>query len=866
MISAAAHTPARFDGGCQNMQTDKPNDASEKSYGADSIQVLEGLEAVRKRPGMYIGDTSDGSGLHQLVYEVVDNSIDEALAGYADNIEVTIHPDGSISVIDNGRGIPTDIKMDDKHEPKRSAAEIALTELHAGGKFSDNSYKISGGLHGVGVSCVNALSVWLKLEVFRNGEIHTLEFSRGKVVNRVNETVHTEQGDVEISPMRITGKTDRRGTAVHFLPDKEIFSDITFSFEKLTHRLRELSFLNSGVKFLLMDERTGKEEKFLAQGGVKAFVEFINANQTTLNKTPFYALKTVQSTTPNGETVDVTVEVSMQWNDSYNERLLAFTNNVPQKDGGTHVTGLRNAMTRVLKTYIANTDLGKKYKIEPEGEDMREGLTCVLSVKVPQPKFNSQTKDKLVSSEVTPAVQAVVTSELTAYLEENPKDAEQITEKIVTASRAREAARKARLSVRKNLLGSGSLPGKLADCQEKNPALSELFIVEGDSAGGSAKTGRNRKNQAILPIRGKILNVEKASYDKLLDSEQVRTLSQAIGYRIGNNKVAGDGDDASKSESDIERVRYHRIIIMTDADVDGAHIATLLLTLFYRRMPELIERGYVYIAQPPLYKVTINKKDIYVKDDHEYNEVMLNLALKNASLYKDSAALEANTPIRGTELEKICESYLSSEEILQRLSLVIDRAVLLAIMSGVEVNLSDIEHAQMTAKELMEVSRDPNLSIEVQVNPETNRITLAIKRLVFGNYRHSHIDTHFVNTTDYLKLVETAKTLKGLIGDGATVTRDDHSSKVKNFEEAIRWLMKEATSGITRQRYKGLGEMNPEQLAETTMQPENRRLLRVRIEDATACDSVFSMLMGDAVEPRREFIENNALFASNIDV
>ena len=822
-------------------------------YGASSIVVLEGLEAVRKRPGMYIGDTSDGSGLHHLVYEVVDNSIDEALAGYADSVEVTLHADGSVSVVDNGRGIPTDVKMDDKHKPKRSAAEIALTELHAGGKFSDNSYKISGGLHGVGVSCVNALSVWLKLEVFRDGQVHELTFSRGKVLERHTEEIATASGPVLISPMPVTGKTDRRGTAVHFLPDKEIFSDITFSFERLSQRLRELSFLNSGVRFLLVDERTGKEESFLAEGGVRGFVEFINANQTVLHPTPFYALKTVPAQTANGEQVDVTVEVSMQWNDTYNERLLAFTNNVPQKDGGTHVTGLRNAMTRVLKGYILANDTNKKLKTEPEGDDLREGLTCVLSVKVPQPKFNSQTKDKLVSSEVGPAVQEVISESLSTYLEENPKDAQAICDKIIAASKAREAARKAREMTRKTLLGSGSLPGKLADCQEKNPALSELFIVEGDSAGGSAKTGRNRKNQAILPIRGKILNVEKASTEKLLDSEQVRTLSQAIGGRIGK-------------DFDIDKVRYHRIIIMTDADVDGAHISTLLLTLFYRQMTPLIERGYVYIAQPPLYKVTINKKDFYVKDDHEYNKVILELALKGACLYKNKASLEAQDPIRGTELERLCESYLASEEILERLSPVIDRAVLLAIMSGVEVNLADLDAARLTAKNLLETARDKNLSIDVEMNPETGRITLAIKRMVFGNVRRSHIDAHFSKTSDYLKLAETAKTLKGLIGEDALVTREEKSKKVKNFEEAIRFLMKEASSGIARQRYKGLGEMNPEQLAETTMQPENRRLLRVRLEDATSSDAVFAMLMGDNVEPRRAFIEDNALFASNIDI
>ena len=818
------------------------------NYGAESIVVLEGLEAVRKRPGMYIGDTADGSGLHHLVYEVVDNSIDEALAGFANEIIVTIHTDGSVSITDNGRGIPTDVKFDDKHNPKRSAAEIALTELHAGGKFSENSYKISGGLHGVGVSCVNALSDWLHLTVYRNNRIHFLEFARGKLTNRQTKTVETEKGTVTISPMIDKGETTKQGTTVHFYPDATIFTDITFSFERLSERLRELSFLNSGVNILLQDQRTGKEERFHAKGGVQGFVEFINQNRVTLHKTPFYALKTVES-----QGVPVTVEVSMQWNDTYNERLTSYTNNIPQKDGGTHVTGLRAAMTRVLKNYIAKEELNKKLKAEPEGDDMREGLTCILSVKVPQPKFSSQTKDKLVSSEVRPAVEEVINNELATFLEEHPQEAHAICEKIVAASRAREAARKARDMTRKSVLGSGSLPGKLADCQEKNPALSELFIVEGDSAGGSAKSGRNRKNQAILPIRGKILNVEKASPEKLLDSEQVRTLAQALGCRLGK-------------DFDIEKLRYHRIIIMTDADVDGAHISTLLLTLFYRQMTPLIEKGHVYIAQPPLYKLTINKKDCYVKDDKEYNKKILDMALSNAVLYRNEQAFANNEKIWGTELENLAQSYLQSSEVLQRLSLMIDRSVLLAIASGVELKLDTLENTQMTAQHLVAVAKDKNLSVEAKFDDEHQTGSLAIKRVVYGNIRHSRIDAHFVNTADYAKLIETAKALNGLIGDGARVTRENKTHNVKNFEEAIVWLMQEASSGIAKQRYKGLGEMNAEQLAETTMQPENRRLLRVRLEDAASSDNIFSMLMGDNVEPRRAFIEDNALFASNIDI
>ena len=817
-------------------------------YGAAAIVVLEGLEAVRKRPGMYIGDTADGSGLHHLIYEVVDNSIDEALAGFADEIIVTLHTDGSVSIEDNGRGIPTDVKIDDKHEPKRSAAEIALTELHAGGKFSENSYKISGGLHGVGVSCVNALSTWLKLTVYREHRVHFLEFERGKLINRKIELRQTVDGPVEVSPMIDMGETDKRGTLVHFYPDKEIFTDITFSFERLSERLRELSFLNSGVNILLLDQRTGKEERFHAQGGVRGFVEFINQNRVVLHKTPFYALKTVES-----QGVPVTVEVSMQWNDTYNERLTAYTNNIPQKDGGTHVTGLRSAMTRVIKNYISKEGLDKKLKNDIDGEDMREGLTCILSVKVPQPKFSSQTKDKLVSSEVRPAVEEVINTELANFLDENPNEAHAICEKIVAASRAREAARKARDMSRKSVLMSGSLPGKLADCQEKNPALSEIFLVEGDSAGGSAKNGRNRKNQAILPLRGKILNVEKASHEKLLDSEQVRTLALALGCSIGK-------------DFDIEKLRYHRIIIMTDADVDGAHISTLLLTFFYRQMTPLIERGYVYIAQPPLYKITVNKKDVYVKDDHEYNKVILEIALKDAQLFRNQEAYEKGEKIWGTELEKLADSYIQSSEVLQRLSLVIDRSVLLAVTAGVKINLDTLENAQASAQALMDQARDKNLKIFAKQEPESNRVYLAIERMVYGNVRHSRMDAHFLNTADYALLVQTAQTLQGIVGEGARVVRGNKSQIVKNFEEAIQWLMNEASSGLTRQRYKGLGEMSAEQLAETTMQPENRRLLRVRLEDAASSDNVFSMLMGDNVEPRRRFIEDNALFVNNIDI
>ena len=616
---------------------DEPMDtrSGDQSYNESSIQILEGLEAVRKRPGMYIGDTADGSGLHHLVYEVVDNSIDEALAGYATKIEVTIHTDNSISVVDDGRGIPSAIKWDDKHEPKRSAAEIALTELHAGGKFDNSGYKISGGLHGVGVSCVNALSTWLRLVVRRDGEARLIEFERGKVKNRIVERARDPNTglEVEISPMKLLGPTSRRGTEVHFLPDLKIFEQVTqFNYDTLLSRLRELSFLNSGVAIDLKDLRTAHESHLQTDKGLVAYVEFKNKSRTVLHPKIFHARETVDV---NG--VPIEVEIAMQWQDGYNEVLSAYTNNIPQRDGGTHVTGLRAAMTRVLKNYIAQNELAKKAKVDPEGDDMREGLTCVLSVKVPQPKFSSQTKDKLVSSEVRPAVEDVVSRELELFLEQNPNDAKMICEKIVAAARAREAARKARDMTRKTFSGGG-LPGKLADCREKNPALSELFLVEGDSAGGSAKKGRNSQYQAILPLRGKVLNVEKAAQDKLLDSEQIRMLTLALGTNIGKN-------------FDISKLRYHRIIIMTDADVDGAHIRTLLLTLFYRQMPELIENGYVYIAQPPLYKVQKNARDktgVFLKDEEEMSNYLKRLALQDAALYRTGEAVKQGAHASGT--------------------------------------------------------------------------------------------------------------------------------------------------------------------------------------------------------------------------
>ena len=818
---------------------------------------MEGLEAVRKRPGMYIGDTADGSGLHHLVYEVVDNSIDEALAGYASKVQVTIHTDNSISVVDDGRGIPSSIKWDDKHEPKRSAAEIALTELHAGGKFDNNGYKISGGLHGVGVSCVNALSTWLRLIVRRDGEARLLEFERGKVKNRTIELQKDPRNGetIEISPMKLLGSTTRRGTEVHFLPDTQIFEQVTeFNYDTLLSRLRELSFLNSGVAIDLIDQRTAHEAHLKTDKGLIAYVQFKNQSRTVLHHKIFHARETVES---NGIPVDV--EIAMQWQDGYNEVLSAYTNNIPQRDGGTHVTGLRAAMTRVLKNYIINNEIGKKagskkFDIDPEGDDMREGLTCVLSVKVPQPKFSSQTKDKLVSSEVRPAVEEVVTRELERYLEENPTEAKIICEKIVAAARAREAARKARDMSRKTFSGGG-LPGKLADCREKNPANSELFLVEGDSAGGSAKQGRNSQFQAILPLRGKVLNVEKAAQDKLLDSEQIRMLTLALGTNIGK-------------DFDLSKLRYHRIIIMTDADVDGAHIRTLLLTLFYRQMPQLIEEGHVYIAQPPLYKVQKNQNDkgVFLKDEREMSEYLLKIAMEDAHLYKDRSSIENNTPIRGTELENLVNEYLQSSDVIARLQGAIDKSALVAITAGIEINLENEFTAARTAKTLQQELRDPNVQVENIYDSENEKHLLKIHRLKHGNYKTTTITPEFTLSSDYQKLRESADMLRGIIGDGAKVVRGKEEQNVKNFGEAVNWFLKQAEKGIIRQRYKGLGEMTPKQLDTTTMDPSVRRMLRVRIEDAASADAIFSMLMGDVVEPRRDFIESNALYANNIDV
>ena len=789
-------------------------------YDSDSIKVLKGLDAVRKRPGMYIGDTSDGTGLHHMVFEVVDNAIDEALAGFCDEITVTIHTDNSISVVDNGRGIPTGVHEQDEH--KRSAAEIVMTELHAGGKFDNNSYKISGGLHGVGVSVVNALSDWLRLTIRRDGKSHFMEFRRG----------------VAAAPLKVTGKTERRGTEVHFLASTDTFGVIEYHFDILARRLRELSFLNNGVKIQLVDQRTGKEENFAHTGGVKGFVEYINRSKNVLHGIPFHAVAQKEG---------ITVEVAMQWNDSYQEQVLCFTNNIPQRDGGTHLTGLRAAMTRSLNQYIESNEIAKKAKVETSGDDMREGLSCVLSVKVPEPKFSSQTKDKLVSSEVGPVVQELVGEKLKNFLLERPNDARIICGKIVDAARAREAARKAReMTRRKGVLDSFGLSAKLADCQEKDPALCELYIVEGDSAGGSAKQGRDRKFQAILPLKGKILNVEKARFEKLISSQEIVTLIQTLGTGIGTE------------EFDAAKLRYHRIIVMTDADVDGAHIRTLLLTFFYRQMRELLEKGYVYIAQPPLYKVKLGKQERYFKDDQERAQYMLTQALVGASLMP-----KVGQRIDGKSLEQLAIGYLSCEAIVARLSKTVDEAALAALRRGVKVDLSSAQSAGASAlrlKQAMAVNGN-GVNVRARYDEKHEQHQLVIERNHHGNTRTSALDEDFLQSGDYKNLDRLSQVLNSAVGPGAMAIREDRQQPVADFAGAMKWLLAEVERSAATQRYKGLGEMNPDQLWETTMDPQSRRLLKVQIEDGIAADEIFTKLMGDDVEPRRVFIEQNALVA-----
>ncbi len=810
-------------------------------YDSSSIKILKGLEAVRKRPGMYIGDTSDGTGLHHMVFEVLDNAIDEALAGVCDEIKVTIHADNSVSVLDNGRGIPTGIKDDD--ELGRSAAEIVMTELHAGGKFDNNAYKVAGGLHGVGVSVVNALSDWLKLKIWRDGQLHQIEFRRGEAV----------------APLAVVGPSQLRGTEVHFMASRETFGNVEYHFDILAKRIRELSFLNNGVKIELIDQRTGKSENFAYSGGVKGFVEYMNRSKTVLHPKVFHAV---------GEKDGITVEVAMQWNDSYAESVQCFTNNIPQRDGGTHLTGLRQAMTRTLNQYIDKEEIGKKAKVETSGDDMREGLTCVLSVKVPEPKFSAQTKDKLVSSEVGPVVQEVVSAKLAEFLLENPQDAKIICGKIVEAARAREAARKAReLTRRKGVLDGLGLPGKLADCQEKDPALCELYLVEGDSAGGSAKQGRDRKFQAILPLRGKILNVERARFEKLLSSDAIATLITALGAGIG--KAAGNGngnghghDKDDKDAFSADKLRYHRIIIMTDADVDGSHIRTLLLTFFYRHMPELIERGHIYIAQPPLYKAKQGRDEVYLKDDHALQQHLLRSALRNAEFVPgtDLPSLAPDT------LADVARKYQLAEAVIARLARVIDVAALTALLDGVEVSLDAEVAATQSAIALQQAIGDPQVTVEARYDPTTETRRLVVKRVHHGMPHLSGIDAGFLASEDAQVIRDAAAVVRGIVHPGAVIKRGEKQLGVKSFKEALDWLLEQARDATSIQRYKGLGEMNPEQLWETTMDPKVRTLLKVQIDDAIASDEIFSTLMGEQVEPRRAFIETNALGVRNLDV